>query len=42
MAVVDGQHRQVILKEAFKNPFQDDFTVLVVEKFCETENDIIQ
>ena len=40
--VVDGQHRQVILREYFANPFQDDFDVLVIEKECNSESDIIQ
>jgi hypothetical protein len=42
-SIVDGQHRCKILKDYFlANPTAEDFEVLVVEKFCDTESDVIQ
>jgi hypothetical protein len=39
--IIDGQHRIMILREYFKNPDADDFLVIVIEKECETELEII-
>ena len=39
--IIDGQHRITLLREYFKNPDADDFIVIVIEKECETELDII-
>ena len=40
--IIDGQHRISILREYFKNPDADDFLVVVIEKECESEEDIIK
>ena len=42
--LVDGQHRQQVLKEYYKNEpdLKDDFEVLIMEKYIETETEIIE
>lgn len=41
--IVDGQHRVSVLFERFlTDPQTEDFDVLVVEKFCQTEKDVIE
>lgn len=48
--IVDGQHRAAIIKSYYENEaelfdlneFPEDFNVLVVDKKCETEQDIIE
>ena len=40
--IIDGQHRITLLREYFKNPDADDFLVIVIEKECESEQDIIK
>jgi len=41
--IVDGQHRVTIIKEQFMiNPTADSFDVLVVEKRCESESEVIR
>lgn len=40
--IIDGQHRITLLREYFKNPDADDFLVIVIEKECESEQDIIE
>jgi hypothetical protein len=40
--IIDGQHRISILREYFKNPDADDFPVIVIEKECESEEDVIK
>jgi hypothetical protein len=40
--IVDGQHRSTILKRYFSNPDAVDFDVVVIEKECLTESDIIE
>jgi hypothetical protein len=40
--IVDGQHRITILRDYFKNPDADDFLVIVIDKECESEKDIIE
>ncbi len=39
--VIDGQHRSRLLKTYFKNPNAEDFDVIVIEKYCDDEADII-
>ena len=39
--VIDGQHRARLLRTYFKNPEAKDFDVVVIEKQCDDEADII-
>ena len=39
--IIDGQHRVSILKQYFTNPDAPDFDVVVIEKFCSNESEII-
>lgn len=45
-AIVDGQHRVEVIKEYFESqsdPFiETDFTLLVIEKHCYTEQEVVQ
>jgi hypothetical protein len=40
--IIDGQHRVSILKQYFTNPDALDFDVVVIEKFCSNESEIIE
>jgi hypothetical protein len=40
--ILDGQHRSVIVKKYLENPYAKDFPVLVIEKDCENEAEIIE
>ena len=40
--IVDGQHRVKILKQYFMNPEAEDFDVIVIEKECSNEAEIIE
>jgi hypothetical protein len=40
--LIDGQHRSTIIKEHFKDPYAEDFNVLVIEKDCSDEVEIIE
>ena len=39
--ILDGQHRATLLKKFLGNPFAEDFPVLVIEKYCRDEAEII-
>ena len=39
--IIDGQHRVSILKKYFMNPTVEDFYVVVIEKECKDESEII-
>jgi hypothetical protein len=39
--IVDGQHRATLIKKFLGNPFAEDFPVLVIEKDCRDEAEII-
>jgi hypothetical protein len=39
--VIDGQHRARLLKTYFKDPLAKDFDVVIIEKHCDDESDII-
>jgi hypothetical protein len=40
--IIDGQHRVKILKQYFTNPEAEDFDVVVIEKECSNESEIIE
>ena len=40
--IIDGQHRAKLLKKYFTNPESEDFEVVVIEKECNNESEIIQ
>jgi len=40
--IIDGQHRVSILKKHFANPNAEDFNVVVIEKSCQDETEIIE
>lgn len=40
--IIDGQHRSKILKKYFMNPDAEDFEVVVIEKECLNESEIIK
>lgn len=40
--IVDGQHRATLIKQYFSDPTAEDFNVVIIEKRCGTENEIIQ
>ena len=40
--IVDGQHRASLLKRHFANPDAEDFNVVVIEKKCIDESEIIE
>lgn len=41
--IIDGQHRvNVLLERILTDPQIDDFEVLVAEKFCQTESEVIE
>jgi hypothetical protein len=40
--IIDGQHRAKLLKKYFTNPESEDFEVVVIEKECSNESEIIQ
>ena len=39
--LIDGQHRQQVLKNWFNNPFSNDFQVMVAKKEFDTEAEVI-
>jgi hypothetical protein len=40
--IIDGQHRVSLLKKHFANPNAEDFNVVVIEKTCQDESEIIE
>jgi len=40
--IIDGQHRVSLLKKHFANPEAEDFNVVVIEKKCQDESEIIE
>jgi len=40
--IIDGQHRVSVLKRHFANPDAEDFNVVVIEKKCNDETEIIE
>jgi hypothetical protein len=39
--IIDGQHRVSLLKKHFANPDAEDFNVVVIEKMCQDESEVI-